>query len=82
MQALRLSSNAHSGSIPGTFGQLTNLRILRLSHNRMEGVITAVLAELDNLDSLFIDGNAFSGCLNWPSEDADLPESDVILARC
>ena len=54
---LNLESNALSGALPSSLGDLTNLIELRLNAGRVSGPIPPELGNLTNLEELFLDQN-------------------------
>ncbi|CAL1355727.1 unnamed protein product [Linum trigynum] len=61
LQALDLSDNSFSGSLPDSLSHLVQLRRLGLSRNFLSGEIPPTLSTLPRLEELYLDGNMFSG---------------------
>ena len=64
--ALRLSANGLSGSLPAELGNLSNLQLLTLARNQLSGTIPSELGNLSNLRHLNFSENQLAGSI--PSE--------------
>ena len=63
VEALRLSNNGLSGTIPTELGNLTRLDILFLSSNELSGTIPSELGNLTRLEYLYLSENELSGTI-------------------
>lgn len=63
LQVLDLRSCSIFGTIPLSFGNLTNLNLLALSSNRLTGTIPSSLGQLGSLSSLDLSQNSFTGTI-------------------
>lgn len=61
LQVLDLRSCSLSGSIPGSFGNLSRLNVLYLSGNSLAGNVPATLGELKKLSNLDLSRNLLTG---------------------
>ena len=70
VKTLDLSQNAGlTGSIPGSFNQLTALENLELMRNNLSGSLPGFLSQLTNLKHISLSSNNFSGSIpgSWSS---------------
>ena len=74
---LNLDSNALSGALPSSLGDLTNLQELDLYNNQLSGSLPSSLGNLTNLTWLNLHINALSGAL--PSSLGDLINLQTLL---
>ncbi|KAL1322830.1 hypothetical protein HN51_067839 [Arachis hypogaea] len=85
---LRMNDNGLSGTIPGTFGNLSLLEELNLSNNRLKGQIPVSLFHSCNLAKLDLSRNKFTGefqefiqvfsrCAHKPLEILDLGWNEI-----
>ncbi|KAG4984120.1 hypothetical protein JHK87_028869 [Glycine soja] len=70
MNAIDLSNNILSGSVPLEIYMLTGLQSLNLSHNQLLGTIPQEIGNLEALESIDLSRNQFSG---------EIPESMAVL---
>lgn len=63
LQVLDLRSCAITGTIPSSFGNLTNLTSLYLSSNRLTGIIPSTLGQLSRLSVLDLSHNSLTGSI-------------------
>ena len=61
VNALILSENGLTGSLPQEMADLTNLESLNLGYNGLSGPIPPELGSLARLEGLVLSGNGFSG---------------------
>ncbi|KAL2331297.1 hypothetical protein Fmac_018878 [Flemingia macrophylla] len=68
MQAIDLSDNKFTGTIPESMYKLKSLRFLLLAGNQLHGKLSSKLCQLQNIDILDLSRNSFTGsipsCLN------------------
>lgn len=76
LQALYLSSNSLSGTIPSTLGQLSQLEIFYLSSNSLSGTIPSSLGQLLQLQDLYLYSNFLTG--TFPSSLGHLSQLQVL----
>ena len=60
---LGISGSNLSGPLPGTLGNLTNLRELRMGHNQLSASLPAALGNLRNLEFLDFKRNKLAGSI-------------------
>lgn len=73
---LELNQNNLVGSIPGAFGNLSELRFLSLGGNQLNGIVPSSMAQLENLTSLQLWNNNFNG--NLPTFIAELTQLEYL----
>ncbi|XP_024524005.1 receptor-like protein kinase 2 [Selaginella moellendorffii] len=79
LEALELSHNGFSGSIPETFGEMTNLTRLDISYNRFTGDLPDIWSKNLELRYLDISNNSLQGGL--PPSLRRLRKLSVLSAR-
>ncbi|KAI3897778.1 hypothetical protein MKW92_042105 [Papaver armeniacum] len=73
LQFFSLGYNRLTGSIPNSFGGLTQIGILDLSHNELEGSVPASLGLLSFLSQLDVSNNHLSGSISSSGQMLTFP---------
>jgi len=79
LKALHLYGNSFHGSIPETYGRLSNLKLLDLGGNNLMGTLPRTLGALHKLQFLALNSNKFHGSI--PGTMVNLHKIKIIMMQ-